>query len=86
MFLTDDGEEEGVAHGRRGGDLALVEARVLALRVPDAQRPVLGVRRVHRLEALVRRVRVAAHGEQVDVPVPHPRHLQQATTTTTITL
>lgn len=63
-----------VSDGGRGADLALVDAGVLALRIFDAQLPVLGVRRVERLEALVARVRVASHGEQVDVPMAHPRH------------
>lgn len=63
-----------------GGDLALVDTGVVALRVEDLERPVLGVRRVNGREALVARVRVAPHREQVNVPVPHPGHLQHQTT------
>ena len=29
------------------------------------------------LESLIRRVRISPHGEQVDVPVPHPGHLER---------
>jgi len=65
------------SNGWRGADLALVHARVPALRVPDLQHPVLEVRRVDGLEPLVTRVRVAADGEQMQVSVPDPRHLQQ---------
>lgn len=65
------------SNGRRGADLALVHARVPALRVPDLQHPVLQVRRVDRLKALVTGVRVAADGEQMQVSVPDPRHLQR---------
>lgn len=51
-----------MADWRRCGDLALVDAGVLLLRVPNAQRPLLGVRRVQRLEALIGCVRVPADG------------------------
>jgi hypothetical protein len=67
----------GESNRRRGADLALVHARVPALRVPDLQHPVLQVWRVDGLEALVAGVRVAADGEQMQVSVPDPRHLQQ---------
>lgn len=62
--------EEG-AHGLRG-DLALVDASVALLRPLDLQRPVVGLRRVRRLEALVRRVRVTAHRQDVQVAVTDP--------------
>ena len=74
-ILTYNIEINGVAHGRRGGDLALVLAGVAALRAADAKRPLLGARLVLRLEALVRRVRVPPHRQQVDVAVAHPWHL-----------
>ena len=47
------------------------------LRVLDLQHPVLRLRLVDRLEALVSRVGVPAHGQKVDVPVSDPRDLQQ---------
>lgn len=67
-------DEEG-AHGLRG-HLALVDAGVALLRPLDVQRPVVRLRRVRRLEPLVRRVRVAAHRQDVQVAVPDPRHLE----------
>ena len=75
FIITDNVQEHKLARGRGGGYLAFVDALVLALGVADTQRPLLCVRRVHRLEALVRRVRVPAHGEQVDVTMSHPGHL-----------
>lgn len=66
-----------MANGRSSRDLALVDARILALGVAYAQGPVLGMGRVHRLEALIRRVRVATHGQQMNVPMPHPGDLQR---------
>ena len=61
----------------RGRHLALVDSSVPVLWVLDLQHPVLGLWLVDRLEALVSRVGVPAHGQQVDVPVPYPRDLQQ---------
>lgn len=66
------------AHGLRR-DLALVDAGVALLRPLDVQRPVVRLRRVRGLEALVRRVRVAAHGQDVQVAVPDPRYLRKHT-------
>lgn len=68
-------DEEG-AHRLRG-HLALVDAGVALLRPLDVQRPVVRVGRVRRLEALVRRVRVPAHGQDVQVAVADPWHLWQ---------
>lgn len=65
-----------MSDGRRRRYLALVDARVLALGVPDPESPVLGVGRVHGLEPLVGGVGVAADGQQVDVPMTHPGDLQ----------
>jgi hypothetical protein len=70
--LTYDVEMYEVAHVRRGADLTLVDAGVAVLRVLDLQRPLVRVRVMDGPEALVARVRVAAHGQQVDVAVPHP--------------
>lgn len=60
------------ANGRRRRHLALVRARVRLLRVPHLQRPVLQLRIVHTLEALVVAKRRPADSQQVDVPVPDP--------------
>lgn len=73
--ITDNVQEHELADGWRGRNLTFIDALVLALRVPDPQRPLLGVRRVHRLKALVRRVRVPTHGQQMDVTMSHPGHL-----------
>ena len=59
-----------------GGYLALVLAGVAALWAAYAQRPLLGAWLVLCLEALVRRVRVAAHRQQVDVAVTDPWYLR----------
>ena len=74
--LTYDVEMYEVAHVRRGADLTLVDAGVAVLRVLDLQRPLVRVRVMDGPEALVARVRVPAHGQQVDVAMPHPRDLQ----------
>lgn len=74
--LTYDIEMYEVAHVRRGADLTLVDAGVTVLRVLDLQRPLVRVWVMDGPEALVARVRVPAHGQQVDVAVPHPRNLQ----------
>lgn len=74
-IITDYVEEHEVPYGRCGGNLALVHSRILPLSVPDPQRPFLRVRRVHRLEPLVRRVCVSAHCQQMDVTMSHPGHL-----------
>lgn len=75
--LTDDVEVDEVAHVWRGGYLALVDAAVPVLGVLDLEGPVLRVGVVDRPEALVARVRVSTHGEEVHVPVTHPRYLKR---------
>jgi len=65
-----------VSYWGRGRYLAFVDPGVLALSVAYTQCPIFGVGRVHGLEALVGGVGVAAHSEQVYIPVPHPGHLQ----------
>lgn len=66
-----------VAHVRRRGHLALVHAGVAVLRIFDLQHPVLRVLVMDGLEALVAGVRVPADRQQMDVAMPHPRHLHQ---------
>lgn len=66
-----------VPYGRCSADLALVRARVPALRIPDLQGPVLRVRRVNGREPLVGCVREPVHRQQVNAAMPYPRHLQQ---------
>lgn len=68
-----------MADGWSRTDLTLVDPRVLPLRVAYPESPIFRVGRVHRLEPLVRGVRIPPHSQQVDVPVPHPRDLQQKT-------
>ena len=62
--------------GRRGRHLALVDAGVSELGVPDLQRPVLGLWGVGGHEALVGGVRVPADRQQVNVVMSDPRHLR----------
>lgn len=59
-------------------DLALVLATVPRLHVLDLQRPRVCRFHQERLEPLVRDERVAVHGQDVWVPLPHPGHLQQS--------
>lgn len=75
MSLTHDGEVDEMAGGGRGGDLTLVNALVPLLQVVDQQHPVLRARGVPGREPFVRGVGEATHRQQVDVSVPHPRHL-----------
>lgn len=65
-----------VAHVGYGGHLAFVDAGVPVLGILYLQGPVVRLHVVHGPEALVVRVRVPADGQQVDVPVSNPRHLQ----------
>lgn len=67
-----DGQVHQDADGRRRRHLTLVRARVRLLRVAHLQRPVLHLRIVHALEALVVGEGGPAHGQQVDVPMPDP--------------
>ena len=62
--------------GWSGGDLALVEALVPRRHGADPELPEVREGDVVRGEALVRRVGVPAHGQQVNVAVPDPRYLQ----------
>ena len=77
LLLTNDAEVHEVREVRRGGHLALVDAGVAVLRVLELQDPVVARGVVRRAEPLVVGVRVPGHGQQVDVAVSHPRHLQQ---------
>lgn len=74
--LTDDVEVNKMAHvgGRR--DLALVYTAVPVLRILYLERPVVRLTVVNGTKSLVARVRVTSYGQQVYVPVTHPRHLQ----------
>lgn len=62
--------------GRRRRDLALVHAGVPPGHAADPKLPEVGQRDVEGGEPLVGCVGVAAHREQVYVPVSHPRYLQ----------
>lgn len=64
---------------RSGAYLALVYPGIFPLGIPDPQRPLVRMGRVLRLEALVRRVCVTAHCQQVDISMPHPGNLKATT-------
>jgi hypothetical protein len=66
-----------VAKVRRGRHLALVDTGVPVLGILDLKSPVFGVRLMYRPETLVASVGVPAHRQEMDVAVPHPRHLQR---------
>ena len=67
-----DGQVHQDADGRRGRHLALVRAGVALLGIAHLQRPVLHLRVVDALEALVVGERGPTHRQQVDVAVPYP--------------
>ena len=62
-----------------GGDLAFVETAVACLAEFDLQRPILRRTRPDDAEPLIRRVVVAAHRQNVHVPMADPRHLFHTT-------
>lgn len=64
-FLTKDVEVHEVWADRLGGHLTLVDARVPDLGVANLENPVLGVRGVDDLVALVGGVGVATHRQDV---------------------
>lgn len=74
--LTHYLEMNVLANVRRGRYLAFVDSRVSDLRVLDLERPVLAGWLVNRPEPLITGVRISAHGQQMDVSVPYPRHLK----------
>jgi hypothetical protein len=74
--LACDGELHDVAGGRRGGDLALVPARVPVRDGLDLEKVVFGKHLVDRLEAEVRGVRETSDRQEVRVRVTEPRDLK----------
>lgn len=62
----------GVTDRRRGRYLALVNSRVLALRISYPEGPLFRVGKVLGFEALIARVGVTAYRQQVYVAVSHP--------------
>lgn len=58
MELTYNRKIDKVPDGWCGGNLALVDTGILTLGISYPQGPLLGVRRVHGFEALIRGVRV----------------------------
>ncbi len=75
-LLTHDCELYEEAPDGLRADLALVPARVLPPRALDLQHPLVAARVVVRLVAHIGRVREPAHGEDVQVAVADPRHLE----------
>ena len=75
--LTDHVQLHEEAPDGLRADLALVPARVPPPRLLDLQHPLVPRRVVVGLVARVRRVREPTHGEDVQVAVPDPRHLQK---------
>lgn len=67
-----NGQIHGDTNGWRGAHLTFVDARVALLRVLDLKGPIFILRLVYARESLVTCVRVATHGQQVDVTVSNP--------------
>lgn len=79
LVLTDDVQINEMADVRRRTYLAFVDARVPELRIPDHESPIFGrLLVVDGAKSLVAGVRVPADGQQMDVPVSHPRNLRKA--------
>lgn len=76
--ITNDVEPDELAAMRLTRDLTLVETGVAGLAEFDLQRPILARPGTDDAEPLIRRVRVPPHRQDVQVPVPHPRHLQSS--------
>lgn len=74
--LTHNIERDEVASVGLRADLTLVVAGVPLLGPLDLQRPLLVFTVMDRLESLIAGVRVAAHGQDVNVSVPDPRNLK----------
>ena len=74
---TYDVEGDGVGLGRLGGDLALVDAGVPLLDELDEQHPLV-LRVVAGGEPRVRGEALLARRQNVQVTVPHPRHLHSS--------
>jgi hypothetical protein len=72
LELTHNIERDKVAAVRLRADLTLVVAGVPLLGPLDLQRPLLILTLMDRLKPLVTGVRIAAHGQYVDVSVPDP--------------
>jgi hypothetical protein len=72
LALTHNIERDKVAAVRLRADLTLVVAGVPLLGPLDLQRPLLVLTLMDCLEPLVTGVRIAAHGQDVDVSVPNP--------------
>lgn len=73
--LTHNFQIDKVAHHGLRGHLALVQTLVPLLHPLYLQRPIPSLLVVRRLKPLVGRVRVGAHRQNVDVPVPDPGDL-----------
>lgn len=75
-MLTDNVEPDELAAMRLSGDLALVESSITGLGKLDLQSPIFTRPGADDAEPLIRRVRVSTHGQDVNVPVAHPRDLR----------
>ena len=75
--LTDDLEIYDVSGRWRSWDLALVPPWVRVFDIPDPQLPEVRERNVVGADTVVRRVRIPANSQQVDVPVAYPGYLKQ---------
>lgn len=78
--LTDYVEVDKVTPDGLRGDLALIHAGVAQLRPLDVQYPVIRLGPVRGLEPLVRRVRVAAHRQDMQIPMSYPGYLNKSQT------
>lgn len=75
--LTDNFQADGLADLGLGADLALVQSGVAQLNRSDAERPQIARRRLDDGESRVVRVRQLAERQNVQIPLPDPRYLEQ---------
>lgn len=85
IMLTDNVEPDELAAMRLSGDLALVESGITGLGKLDLQSPIFTRPGADDAEPLIRRVRVSTHGQDVNVPVAHPRDLRPSSSPPKVT-
>lgn len=74
--LTDNVECYKITPDGLSADLTFVNSCIALLGPFNLQNPLVSLSVVVGLEALVAGVRVASHGQDVDVSMSNPRHLQ----------
>jgi len=77
LWLTNYSQTNRMTNGWSRGYLALVDTRILSLRISYSENPFFCMEYVHRLETLITRVSISADCQQVNVTMSHPWNLRQ---------